>query len=182
MGEIPKSLRFQVLKRDGFKCRYCGRPADDGVVLHVDHKVPRCEGGSDRIENLVAACADCNLGKGPHPGTAVRNPAQRKQGKPPGLAGSFFHSRVGGRVKWQGHVVAELPGERCLIRLLSWLDGFPLEERIVGAEEMRRWSFYRTAEDMRWAWAQESRMPTDGNLLMERAIDRRLRELRDEEA
>ena len=55
-------LRFHVLQRDGFTCRYCGRHAPD-VQLHVDHVVPRSQGGRDDPTNLVAACKDCNLGK-----------------------------------------------------------------------------------------------------------------------
>ena len=55
--------RFLVLSRDGFCCHYCGRGAPD-VVLHVDHIFPRSKGGNDALENLLTACADCNLGKG----------------------------------------------------------------------------------------------------------------------
>jgi len=62
MGHIPKSRRFAVLARDGFKCRYCGRAAPD-VELHVDHVVPRSRGGNDLEGNLVSSCADCNAGK-----------------------------------------------------------------------------------------------------------------------
>jgi hypothetical protein len=54
--------RFNVLARDGFRCRYCGRAAPD-VVLHVDHIYPKSKGGSDDPSNLGAACADCNTGK-----------------------------------------------------------------------------------------------------------------------
>lgn len=57
----PK-LRFEVLKRDRFTCRYCGRRAPD-VTLEVDHVTPRAAHGSDELENLVAACFDCNRGK-----------------------------------------------------------------------------------------------------------------------
>lgn len=57
------SIRFEVFKRDGFKCQYCGR-TPDGVVLEVDHIHPLAEGGTDDIENLVTACWDCNRGKG----------------------------------------------------------------------------------------------------------------------
>lgn len=57
------ALRFTILERDQFTCRYCGRSAPD-VALHVDHIVPRVEGGTDHESNLVTACADCNLGKG----------------------------------------------------------------------------------------------------------------------
>lgn len=61
---VSTRTRFEVFKRDGFTCCYCGRNRDgDGVKLHVDHVIPVAEGGSDSIENLVTACQDCNLGK-----------------------------------------------------------------------------------------------------------------------
>lgn len=60
---LSKKLRFEVFKRDKFTCQYCGEKAPD-VVLHVDHVVPRADGGDDEILNLVTACVDCNLGKG----------------------------------------------------------------------------------------------------------------------
>jgi excisionase family DNA binding protein len=55
-------LRFSVLQRDGFTCRYCGRKAPD-VELRVDHIVPVAQGGTDHPDNLCAACTDCNAGK-----------------------------------------------------------------------------------------------------------------------
>ena len=59
---ISKKLRFDVLNRDGFKCRYCGQSAPD-VVLHVDHVKPVANGGTNSLDNLVAACSACNGGK-----------------------------------------------------------------------------------------------------------------------
>ncbi len=183
MGEITKSDRFRILKRDGFKCVYCGRSAgDDGAVLHIDHKIPKCEGGSGRIDNLVTACADCNHGKGPHPGRHSKNPTRGKQDRSPDLAGYFFHSRAGGKITGQGYVLAVLAGERCLVRLLSWVDGLPIEERIATWEEMQRWSFYSTARQMRSAWAEESRMPVHKLLLMEQAIEMDIKERCDAQA
>lgn len=60
---LSVKIRFAVLSRDGFRCRYCGRRAPD-VVLHVDHVRSRKDGGTDDPSNLCAACADCNHGKG----------------------------------------------------------------------------------------------------------------------
>jgi len=60
---IGKKLRFEVFKRDGFKCQYCGKSAPD-VVLHVDHVNPVSKGGGADILNLITSCQDCNLGKG----------------------------------------------------------------------------------------------------------------------
>lgn len=62
-SNISRRLRFEVLKRDGHTCRYCGASAPD-VTLTVDHVVPVSLGGSDDPSNLVAACVDCNSGKG----------------------------------------------------------------------------------------------------------------------
>lgn len=61
----PKD-RLEVFKRDGFACTYCGRKPP-AVVLHVDHIVPKAEGGPDSIDNYTTSCADCNLGKGKRP-------------------------------------------------------------------------------------------------------------------
>lgn len=58
-----KKLRFEILKRDGFSCQYCGRHPPT-VLLHVDHIIAVSQGGKDDADNLVTACQDCNLGKG----------------------------------------------------------------------------------------------------------------------
>jgi 5-methylcytosine-specific restriction endonuclease McrA len=61
---LPARLRFGILQRDGFRCRYCGRPGTaSGVVLHVDHLIPFAAGGATSEANLVTACEECNLGK-----------------------------------------------------------------------------------------------------------------------
>jgi hypothetical protein len=65
---IPAQLRFTVLLRDGFRCRYCGRTAaEPGVGLHVDHVVPLAAGGATCEDNLMTACSECNLGKSTRP-------------------------------------------------------------------------------------------------------------------
>lgn len=61
---ISKSLRFEVFKRDGFRCRYCGN-TPDVAVLHVDHIIAVSGGGTNDPINLATSCAPCNLGKGP---------------------------------------------------------------------------------------------------------------------
>lgn len=60
---ITRRVRFEVLRRDGHTCRYCGAAAPD-VPLTVDHVIPRALGGSDDPSNLVTACQPCNAGKG----------------------------------------------------------------------------------------------------------------------
>ncbi len=60
--QIPRHLRVQVLTRDGYRCKMCGRGSDH-VILHVDHIKPVDEGGTDEIANLATLCEDCNIGK-----------------------------------------------------------------------------------------------------------------------
>lgn len=59
---ISKRVRFEVFKRDSFKCQYCGKCAPD-VILHVDHIEPVSKGGDNDIMNLITSCAECNSGK-----------------------------------------------------------------------------------------------------------------------
>jgi len=59
---IPKGVRFEVFKRDSFKCQYCGASAPE-MVLHVDHIKPVSGGGTNDITNLITACVSCNAGK-----------------------------------------------------------------------------------------------------------------------
>ena len=60
---ITKKVRFEVFKRDSFKCQYCGRSSPD-VILEVDHIVPVAKGGTNEMLNLITSCMDCNRGKG----------------------------------------------------------------------------------------------------------------------
>ena len=63
---ISDKLRYQVSKRDSFKCCACGAsPAKDtSVELHIDHIVPWSKGGETVLGNLQTLCSRCNLGKG----------------------------------------------------------------------------------------------------------------------
>lgn len=75
---LSKRLRFEVFKRDSFRCSYCGRTPPD-VVLHVDHVIPVAEGGTNDEGNLTTSCQACNLGKGARQLGSVPAPL-----KPPG--------------------------------------------------------------------------------------------------
>lgn len=59
---VGARLRFQILQRDGFRCRYCGATAAQ-ERLAVDHAISIDDGGSNEADNLVTACEPCNLGK-----------------------------------------------------------------------------------------------------------------------
>lgn len=63
---IGARARFNILERDGFRCRYCGADASKSR-LHLDHIVPHSANGPDHRCNLVTACRDCNFGKGSKP-------------------------------------------------------------------------------------------------------------------
>lgn len=62
---VSLSLRYEVLKRDNFRCVRCGAtPAlTPGTQLHIDHKLPWSKGGETELINLQTLCSDCNLGK-----------------------------------------------------------------------------------------------------------------------
>lgn len=89
MANVP--TRAHVLRRDGFRCRYCGARLylaqaiklldlyAPGLNLYdphgnreplrscwatVDHVIAEVAGGFDTLENLVACCVVCNSRKG----------------------------------------------------------------------------------------------------------------------
>ena len=66
-------VRWQVFKRDNWKCVACGRSAEDGSILHVDHILPRSKGGRDEINNYQTLCFVCNIGKSDGDDTDLRS-------------------------------------------------------------------------------------------------------------
>ena len=71
--------RFNLFLRDEFSCQYCGARGD----LTFDHVVPRARGGITSWENVVAACARCNLKKGARSlkqmGMSLRKPPRQPE-------------------------------------------------------------------------------------------------------
>lgn len=63
----PK-LRMQVLQRDDYRCRICGRRSADhvDVELHVHHIRPWGSGGLTEDSNLITLCHTCHKGLDPH--------------------------------------------------------------------------------------------------------------------
>jgi hypothetical protein len=59
--QIEQGVSWKVYRRDGFRCRYCGK---DDVPLTVDHLVCWEHGGPSIVENLVASCRKCNKTRG----------------------------------------------------------------------------------------------------------------------
>lgn len=61
--DIGDKKRFEVLKRDHFRCVYCGASTTEGVSLQLDHIVRPEDGGTNDIANLTTSCGSCNLGR-----------------------------------------------------------------------------------------------------------------------
>ena len=51
--------RNKAAERQGWHCYYCTTPMVTAVCT-ADHLIPVCRGGTDRKENIVAACTKCN--------------------------------------------------------------------------------------------------------------------------
>lgn len=62
-SKMTDSLRYDIFKRDNFRCQICGSAQQDGVKLHVDHIVPVSKGGLTIKSNLRTLCDRCNMGK-----------------------------------------------------------------------------------------------------------------------
>ena len=64
--------RQAILRRDGYRCIYCGSAAGDPrakrtlrrTELTIDHILPRSRGGGNSWSNTACACARCNQRKG----------------------------------------------------------------------------------------------------------------------
>ncbi|MEO7394725.1 MAG: HNH endonuclease, partial [Chitinophagaceae bacterium] len=70
--KVMPGIRWQVFQRDNWKCVACGRSADDGIILHVDHILPRSKGGKDEIGYYQTLCFTCNIGKSNKDDTVIR--------------------------------------------------------------------------------------------------------------
>lgn len=70
---VMPAIRWQVFQRDNWKCVSCGRDSHNGVILHVDHIIPRSRGGLDSLENFQTLCNVCNIGKSNKDATDLRN-------------------------------------------------------------------------------------------------------------
>src|SRR5574338_652258 len=59
--QIEQGVSWNVYRRDGYRCRYCG---NDKVPLTVDHLVCWEAGGPSIEANLVSSCRKCNKVRG----------------------------------------------------------------------------------------------------------------------
>src|SRR4030081_657332 len=63
---MDAATRAVVRARAGNCCEYCQRRQSISplIPLQIEHIVPRKHHGSNDLENLALACAECNLHKG----------------------------------------------------------------------------------------------------------------------
>jgi len=55
-GEQYDELRLAILRRDGWRCQFCGAMTN----LEVHHQRFRSHSGEDTEENLITLCQDCH--------------------------------------------------------------------------------------------------------------------------
>ncbi len=60
---VTPKVRFEVFRRDGYRCQICGRTQAEGAKLVVDHIIPVAKGGQSTMDNLQTLCFECNAGK-----------------------------------------------------------------------------------------------------------------------
>jgi uncharacterized protein YozE (UPF0346 family) len=60
---LSSSQRFEIFKRDKYRCQICGASSEDNKRLEIDHKIPVAKGGSNEPKNLWVLCFACNRGK-----------------------------------------------------------------------------------------------------------------------
>jgi len=57
---FPKAAQ-RVIRRQQAQCPHCGQSLFNGEEVHIHHKIPRTEGGSNLVSNLVALHMVCHL-------------------------------------------------------------------------------------------------------------------------
>lgn len=64
------------------------------------------------------------------------------------LVGKYFISFEGGKLCWQGWVIAQVSNELYLIETFDWLESQPFDMRLVSIGGMADWRFYDSHETM----------------------------------
>ena len=62
-AKVTNKMRFSIYKRDGYRCRICGRSGTSNN-LEIDHIKPIAKGGKSTYSNLQTLCHRCNARKG----------------------------------------------------------------------------------------------------------------------
>lgn len=178
---LSRRLRFEVFKRDGFACQYCGARAPD-AVLHCDHIRPVSRGGPDELLNLVTACRDCNSGKGARL-LDDRTAITRQRAQIEELAERRLQLEM--MLAWRDEMAALKAGETAIVlkaidaksrhvpdeaaeaRVRRWVARHGVAETLAALDEA--FDFFFTTDD-RAAW--EKAFSRIGNMLSMRARER----------
>ncbi|MGH8222270.1 MAG: HNH endonuclease [Woeseiaceae bacterium] len=121
MSAYDVARRKEIFKKTNGRCHLCGRrialknygEQDARGAWEVDHSVPRAEGGSDNLNNLVPAHIECNRSKQDTSSRSARRRhgrtrapmsadaqarARLKQAAGGAIAGALMGARLGGPV------------------------------------------------------------------------------------
>ena len=148
-------IRIRAMKRDKFKCTYCGASGND-VELEVDHIIPASKGGSNHISNLTTACKACNMKKSDRDAEEFKRDPELDYSP---LVGLFLHTLKDdvlpdGKTKAinnQGEIIAD-GGNYVVVRLFEWLMGEPSGVKIITKDvlfDYEKVRLYETSEAMR---------------------------------
>ena len=167
---LTKKQRFEIFKRDGFTCQYCGRRPPE-VVLVVDHINPVANGGDNDPLNLTTSCYECNAGKGKTQLADVRplpdasNEAMVLQQE---IAEMALYSQLKAqRTEWVNTIVKQIqehwsfqiggewvPEDRIIVRWLDWATPELIERAInltASINETKHYNFaYKTGDAIRY--------------------------------
>ena len=156
--------KLRVMKRDCFRCTYCGASGND-VELQVDHIIPMSKGGSSHLSNLTTACAKCNNTKNDRLAwgwSMDRKDSESSQHGKDGMV--FIHFMKNGRIHQQG-TSYERNESFWLVQRYSMLTGDPTDivavkiDDVLNEEKIR---MYSTKEE--WITAAVKQSEKDGTL------------------
>jgi hypothetical protein len=132
---ISKKVRFEVFKRDGFKCQYCGKSTPD-AVLQIDHITPVAKGGDNHFLNLITACDGCNNGKGAQllddktALTKTREQMAELEEK---------RQQLAMMAEWRKELIASKQADvECFVGIWNQLTGYTIND--YGFSKLRKWA------------------------------------------
>jgi 5-methylcytosine-specific restriction endonuclease McrA len=98
-----KFNRKNVLRRDGFRCQYCGAA---GTALTIDHVIPIALGGKHTWENVVACCHRCNNAKADRTPSEARMKLRARPKEPAFLPylQKVYAADLAGNVHWRKYL------------------------------------------------------------------------------
>ena len=145
---VSDAQKLRVMRRDGYKCVYCGTQGED-ANLEIDHRIPHSKGGNNHISNLYTACQPCNHKKGtqtwnPHANYQPNEVGPRERSKAmrtSPLDGVFVHvlkqpdtNQNVKEIDRQGQVLGIFQDEHLAVQLFSFFDGRPTNVQLFPIE------------------------------------------------